>query len=186
MIGAYLELGFDHILDPKGYDHILFIIALCAIYSLKEWKKIVMLVTAFTIGHSLTLALSALDVVKVNADIVELLIMLSILATCIYNIIQVKFSFDKIYFHYSVALGFGLIHGLGFSNFFKAMLGRSEEIIWPLFSFNVGVELGQLIIVLAILLVSYLLVDLMKIKKELYTIIVSSGIFLWVISMMIG
>ena len=158
MIGAYTELGFDHILDPQGYDHILFVVALCAIYLIQDWKKVLILVTAFTIGHSLTLALSSLKIVNISASLVEKLIPITIILTCIYNIWKARTNLpskqstvreEKVMANYVLALGFGLIHGLGFSNFFKAMLGRDESIVMPLLSFNIGVELGQIVIVLA-------------------------------------
>ena len=200
MIGAYIELGFDHILDPQGYDHILFVIALCAIYLIHDWKKILVLVTAFTIGHSLTLALSSLKIVNISASLVETLIPITIIITCIYNIwkaqslpgviqsknkgqsyldqnspiSEVENKKEGLLANYTLALGFGLIHGLGFSNFFKAMLGRDESIVMPLFSFNIGVELGQIIIVVLTLLLSFLLVNLLGIKRKYYTIGLSS------------
>jgi len=86
MIGSYLELGFDHILDPKGYDHILFVIVLCVAFSAKEWRKMLVLITAFTIGHCITLGLSALNLVKVNAGLVETLIPITIIISALVNV----------------------------------------------------------------------------------------------------
>lgn len=194
MIGAYTELGFDHILDPQGYDHILFVVALCAIYLIQDWKKVLILVTAFTIGHSLTLALSSLKIVNISASLVEKLIPITIILTCIYNIWKARTNLpskqstvreEKVMANYVLALGFGLIHGLGFSNFFKAMLGRDESIVMPLLSFNIGVELGQIVIVLASLLLSYVLVGLFGIKRKYYTIGLSSIIAIWASYLMI-
>ncbi len=200
MIGAYTELGFDHILDPKGYDHILFVVALCAIYLIKDWKKVLILVTAFTIGHSLTLALSALKIVNISASLVETLIPITIILTCIYNIWKAQIFVDEgqsnlndqddirkenVMANYGLALGFGFIHGLGFSNFFKAILGRDESIIMPLLSFNIGVELGQIIIVLGTLLISYLLVNILHIKRKYYSIGISIIIAVWASYLMI-
>ena len=209
MIGAYTELGFDHILDPQGYDHILFVVALCAIYLIQDWKKILVLVTAFTIGHSLTLALSSLKIVNISASLVETLIPVTIILTCIYNIwkaqslpeisasnnnqdyldqdtssIQTSPREESVMANYVLALGFGLIHGLGFSNFFKAMLGRDESIVMPLLSFNIGVELGQVIIVLATLLISYVLVNLIGLKRKYYTVGLSTLIAVWAVYLM--
>jgi len=208
MIGAYLELGFDHILDPKGYDHILFVVALCAIYLIRDWKKILILVTAFTIGHSLTLALSSLKIVNVSASLVETLIPITIVLTCLFNIWKAQsFKEDNgpssnedildnpiestnvpieksVMANYGLALGFGMIHGLGFSNFFKAMLGRDDSIVMPLLSFNIGVELGQIIIVGLTLLISYLLVDMIKMKRKYYTVVLSGLIAVWAVYLM--
>jgi hypothetical protein len=144
---VYLKLGFEHISDIKGYDHILFIVTLCAIYSYQEWKKVAILVTAFTIGHSVTLAMAALKIIIVNAYLVELLIPITILTTAILNIAQVRKQNSRPYLSYILALCFGFIHGMGFSNFFVAIMGDSMSIVEPLFAFNIGLEIGQLLIV---------------------------------------
>jgi len=135
---TYLQLGFEHILDLGGYDHILFIVALCAIYRVEQWKKILILVTAFTIGHSLTLALAALEVVKVNATVIEFLIPVTILLTALYHVFKTDYNNQKAVLNYSLALFFGLIHGLGFSNYFRALLGKEESIVQPLFALILG------------------------------------------------
>lgn len=184
MFEVYTKLGFEHILDPQGYDHILFVIALCAVYLIKDWKKVLILVTAFTIGHSLTLALSALKIVTISASLVETLIPVTIVLTCIYNIIKGRVENEKNVVSYSLALGFGFIHGLGFSNFFKAMLGQEESIVGHLFFFNIGVELGQVIVVLLTLLLSYIVVDVLKVKHKYYNYVISGIILLWSLKMM--
>ncbi|GAB4453189.1 MAG: HupE/UreJ family protein [Bacteroidia bacterium] len=165
----YLKLGFEHISDLNGYDHILFLIALCATYQYQEWKKVLILVTAFTIGHSITLALSTLQIVSINTALIEFLIPVTILITCVFNYLQRDdLQKDKpMTTRYLVALFFGLIHGLGFSNYLKSLLGKDESIVFQLFSFNVGLELGQLVIVLFILLVSWFLTVFSNMKKEI-------------------
>ncbi len=165
MFKTYLQLGFDHILDINAYDHILFVVALCAVYSFKEWRKILILVTAFTIGHSFTLALSALKIVVFPAEIIEFLIPLTIFATAIFNVSHLHESPKMIKLNYLLALFFGWIHGLGFSNFFKALMGPDESILGPLFAFNLGVELGQIIIVFLTVLLGYIIIN--KLKKPL-------------------
>jgi len=184
MLDIYTKLGFEHILDPKGYDHILFVVALCSVYLIKDWKKVLILVTAFTIGHSLTLALSALDILTISKDLVETLIPVTIILTCLYNIVKGRVEDEKNVVNYLLALGFGFIHGLGFSNFFKAMLGKEESIVEPLFYFNIGVELGQIIIVVLTLLFSYIVVDLIKVKQKYYNYALSGIILLWAIKLM--
>ncbi len=159
MFQTYLQLGFDHILDLNGYDHILFVIVLCAVYSVRDWKKILVLVTAFTIGHSITLALSALKIVVFPSDIIEFLIPLTIFATAIFNVSKEHKSQRMVNVNYALAMFFGWIHGLGFSNFFKALLGKEESIMGPLFAFNIGVELGQIIVVAITVLAGYLIVE---------------------------
>ena len=183
MVDIYTELGFDHILDPKGYDHILFVVALCAVYLLKDWRKVLILVTAFTIGHSLTLAMSSLEVITISASLIETLIPITIVLTCIYNLFKKSIKDDKNIVNYLIALGFGFIHGLGFSNYFKALADDEESIIAPLFYFNVGVELGQIIIVVVTLLLSYLIVDLLKVKQKYYNYTISGIILIWALTM---
>ena len=140
----YTQLGLRHITDINGYDHILFIVAFSAAYAYADLLKLLVLITAFTLGHSLTLALSILNIVAINANIIETLIPITILVTCLSNIFISKLNNKK---QYAIVLFFGLIHGLGFSNYLKAILGQSGNIILPLFSFNVGLELGQIIII---------------------------------------
>jgi hypothetical protein len=161
----YFQLGTEHILTPDALDHILFVTALCLRYLWQDWKKVVVLVTAFTIGHSLTLALSALDYIHVNASWIEFLIPLTIAATCINNIVQHKAEQKKrlpvIYFF---ALFFGLIHGLAFAGQFLSLEGK-EGLIGHLLAFNIGIEAAQLLIVLVVLLLSYLVVQLLKLSR---------------------
>lgn len=146
--GFYFWEGVNHITDLKGLDHMLFVVTLCAVYRAEQWKRILILITAFTIGHSLTLALSALDIIRVNQVLIETLIPVTILLTSIYNIIPKKNDIKRVSFNYFMALGFGLIHGMGFSNFFRAMMsGIDSSFTKPLLAFNLGIETGQLIIV---------------------------------------
>jgi len=177
MFHVYFNVGLKHIADLAGYDHILFIIALCAVYRIREWKQILILVTAFTIGHSVTLALSALNIIKVNGDVIEFLIPLTIFATALYNVLYYKrdHSGRLFNFKYLMALFFGLIHGMGFSNYFKGLLGKATNITIPLFAFNVGIEIGQLIIVLFILLGSFIFLDLLKAKHRDWNLFISGG-----------
>ena len=175
MFNTYLQLGFEHILDLAAYDHILFVVALCAVYMIKDWRKILVLVTAFTIGHSITLALSALDIVVFPADIIEFLIPLTIFITAIFNVAKNHDSDRMVRWNYFLALFFGWIHGLGFSNFFKSLMGKDENIIGPLFAFNVGVEIGQLIIVGLTMLLGYVLVHMAGTKHREWNLFVSGA-----------
>ena len=176
---AYLNLGFSHITDLQGYDHILFIVALCAIYQLSDWKKVLILVTAFTVGHSITLALATLQVVNFRSDIIEFLIPVTILITAIGNLfhkpkpsrIDGKGNSQRL--RYIAALGFGLIHGLGFSNYLRSLLGKEESIVQPLFAFNIGLEAGQLLIVLILLVIGSLFTALLKVSRHDWNLVVS-------------
>ncbi len=175
----YFGLGKEHILDYiNGYDHILFVLALCALYSLHDWKKILILVTAFTIGHSITLALATLKLISVKGDWIEFLIPLTIFITSFSNIFRSEKSIDKskVQLNYAFALFFGLIHGLGFSNFLRSLLGNDQSIVSQLLAFNLGLELGQIIVVTLFLAMSFILVDLVKISRRDLTMVLSSAI----------
>jgi HupE / UreJ protein len=180
---TYFTLGLQHIADPKAYDHIVFIIALCAIYRLTEWRKVAALVTAFTIGHCMTLALAALKIVTPQYNLVEKLIPITIALTAIDNVMRNKngeslATFSKgINLNYVFALVFGLIHGLGFSNFFRELLGTETDVVQPLLAFNIGIEAGQLTIVTCILITSYLAFNVFKISQQAWTQFISGAAF---------
>ena len=153
-LGIYLHIGFKHIMDWKAWDHILFVLVLTLRYQWIDWKKLVILVTSFTIGHSITLALSTFNWINVPSDLIEFLIPVTILSTAISNYWVKSFDFKSKYpLIYFLALFFGLIHGLGFSSYLKSMLGKEESIFGPLLTFNLGLEIGQLLIVSIILII---------------------------------
>ena len=174
----YFGLGKDHIADLNGYDHILFVAALCLGYLPRDWKKILLLVTAFTIGHSITLALSALDLVKVSIKWVEFLIPVTIVLTALFNTRSLE-GFEKrnMKVVYSLTTFFGLIHGLGFSNYLKSLLGKDHSIITQLLAFNLGLEAGQIIIVAIIMLLSLICVQGLKIDRRNFILFSSGAIF---------
>ena len=173
---TYFQLGIQHIADLAAYDHILFIVALCAIYQLADWRRILILVTAFTIGHSLTLILSALDILHFNQSLIEFLIPVTILITAILNLIPaLKSGRGMPWWKYILPLIFGFIHGMGFSNYFKSLLGKEESIVQPLFAFNLGIETGQVGIVIVLLLISFGFVNIFKIKQIWWTRAVSGA-----------
>lgn len=174
----YLQLGFDHITDLNGYDHILFVVALCAIYRLSDWRKVLILVTAFTVGHSITLALATLKLIEYSTDLIEFLIPITILLTAISNFFHKSSELSSrpekgSPLRYLMATVFGLIHGMGFSNFLRSLLGREESIVKPLFAFNLGLEVGQLIIVVIILGTAFVFIDIFKTKKHDWKLILS-------------
>jgi uncharacterized BrkB/YihY/UPF0761 family membrane protein len=173
----YVSEGFYHIADWKGYDHILFVMALCLPFLFKDWKRVLLLITAFTIGHSVTLALSVFEKIIISSKWIEFLIPLTIVVTSLENLWG--HSQTKLHnrWRYATALSFGLIHGLGFSNYLKSMLGQSESIVTPLLAFNIGLEVGQLLIVIVVLLFSFLFVRLMNIEREKWIYFVNGGIF---------
>ncbi|MEO5979647.1 MAG: HupE/UreJ family protein [Chryseolinea sp.] len=177
--GLYFGLGKDHILDyANGYDHILFVIALCALYIGKDWKRVLILVTAFTIGHSITLALSTLRIVNVNSELIEFLIPLTIFITAVSNLFKDEKSIGKkrVEMNYVFAAFFGLIHGLGFSNYLRAILGKSKSIVTQLLSFNLGLEFGQIVIVALFMSACFILVDLFGVNRRDWKMVISAAV----------
>jgi hypothetical protein len=181
----YFRLGTEHILTWEAMDHILFVTALCLRYLIRDWRKVVVLVTAFTIGHSITLALSALGYVHISTKWIEFLIPITILATAINNLIQRKKQMEHpsglplIYFF---ALFFGLIHGLAYANTFLSLEGR-EGLVPHLLAFNLGIEVAQLLIVAIILAISFIFVQLIQVSRISWVRIASAVILIASIKM---
>ncbi len=171
----YFEIGWKHIVSKDALDHQLFILALAAIFLLNNWKQVLILVTAFTIGHSLTLALSVYDLVRISSKWVEFLIPLTIVVTAFFNLLQKDFSKSSLRLNYLLALFFGLVHGLGFANTIRFMLAKNEGVALPLFSFNVGLEAGQVLVVGFILLTSYLIVNKAGLPRKVWVWTLSLG-----------
>ncbi len=162
----YLKIGWQHIISWDALDHLLFILALSSIYLLRNWKQVLVLVTAFTIGHSLTLALSIYNIVRVNDKWVEFLIPCTIVITGLFNLLQGSRERHGIQLNYLLALFFGLVHGLGFANTIRFMLAGGQGIGVPLFGFNVGLELGQIVVVTLILLTAQLAVVQLGLRRK--------------------
>lgn len=163
----YFGIGIGHILTWEAMDHILFVAALCLRYLVRDWKKVIVLVTAFTIGHSITLALSALQLIHINTHWIEFLIPVTIVATAVNNLLQRRNRLEhpsKLPLIYFFALFFGLIHGLAFANSLLSLIGGDNMII-PLLSFNLGIEAAQLLVVAIILAISFIFVHLMRIRR---------------------
>ena len=183
----YFNLGLQHVLDWQAYDHVLFITVLVAAYSISEWKNIIWLVTIFTIGHTLSLALSTFEVVIVRSEPVEFLIPLTILLTAVYNLTRAgkKSRNNKIQVLYLATLFFGIIHGLGFSTYFKMISGSSSNIVLPLLEFALGIEAAQIIVVLVVLLLSFLVQYIFKFSQRDWILVVSSIVIGFAIPMLI-
>ena len=173
----YFRLGWEHIMSWDALDHLLFIAALAAIYLLKDWKQVLVLITAFTIGHSLTLALSVYDVIRFNGKWVEFLIPCTIVVTAFSNLFQKKFTAQSIRINYFLALSFGLIHGMGFANTIRFILAEDQSIGWGLFGFNVGLEAGQIVVVTLLLLFAYFIVNILKVNRRDWVIFLSAAVF---------
>lgn len=161
----YFLDGVKHITDVDGFDHMLYLIALVAIYEVREIRRIVVLITAFTVGHSLTLILAGLDLVRPNTDLIEFLIPITILITALSNLRYAQRVKQPVPHHgwrYLLAAVFGLIHGMGFSSYFRMVVDRDESIVQPLLFFNLGVEVGQIAIVLVFMLFTFLVQGLFR------------------------
>lgn len=183
----FFSLGREHIMDINGYDHILFVIALATVYLSTDWKRVLILVTAFTIGHSVTLALVALDVFSINSSVVEFLIPVTIFITAASNIWKREqyISSNESRLNYFFALFFGLIHGMGFSNYLKGLLGNESSIITQLFAFNLGLEVGQIIIVIAFMGIGYVMNKYINVSRKDWILAISSAVAGIAITLMI-
>lgn len=167
----WFNLGIQHITDLQGYDHMLFLLVTTCVFVLRDFKKVLILISGFTVGHSITLAMSTLKFISVNANFIELSIAMTIFITTVYQIYQLKSKENKISlkFEFVIISIFGLIHGLGFSNMLKSMLGSEENIILPLLYFNLGIEVGQVLIVGMILIINTLIINNFKSYQTVYT-----------------
>ena len=174
---AYLKLGWQHILDVEGYDHMLFLVALLALYTIRSWKPVLILITAFTLGHSVTLLITGLRGPLIPGAWVEFLIPITILLTVIGNLYLAgqKKAGSGFRWRYALAAIFGLIHGMGFSNFFSALMGKDADILMPLLAFNLGIELGQIAFVSVLLIVQILLVSFMRMQTRSWNLVLSGA-----------
>tara|TARA_Y100000768_G_C23913875_1_gene651372 strand:- start:659 stop:1246 length:588 start_codon:yes stop_codon:yes gene_type:complete len=175
----YLKLGFEHIANLNGNDHIIFLVALCAVYQIREWRKILILVTAFTIGHSISLFVVSLNFFSISSRIIKFLIPATILITSLQNIITKKpiVNSSGMFRNYLAALFFGLIHGMDFSNYFKALIMSPDKILIPLLGFNFGIELGQLLIVFFIVFISFIFLNILRVKHFKWNLFISGAAF---------
>ena len=185
---VYFNIGLKHVLDINGYDHVLFLIALCVPYAFKDWKRVLLLVTLFTVGHTISLILSVYGVVQVKASLIEFLIPITILITALFHLFTAGKSSKKesISFVASVTLFFGIIHGLGFSNYFKSILpGSSSDKLLPLLEFALGIETAQIIVVIIVLIISYIVQTVFRFSKRDWILVASAFVCGVVVPMII-
>lgn len=173
----YLKEGWHHIISLGAMDHILFITALAVVYKPAEWKKVLILVTAFTIGHAITLVLSVMDILRFSDIWVEFLIPCTIMVTAAVNLFQKEFSARSLRINYFLALFFGLIHGMGYANAIRFSLARGQGFGLSLFSFNLGLEIGQIFVVLLLLLLTYIFTRLPWVTRRKWVLAVSALVF---------
>ncbi len=184
----YVKLGFGHVLDWKAYDHILFLVVLTVGYTFDNWKRILALVTLFTLGHTISLFLAVYGVISINSRLVEFLIPITILITALFNVFTAKkvSKNNGINLLYGAAIFFGLIHGLGFSSYFSVISGKSGAKVLPLLEFALGIELAQIIIVMIVLVVSFIIQTFLRFPKRDWILITSSIVIGMVIPMLIA
>ena len=180
-LAFYFKEGWHHIISLNALDHQLFIVALSAIYILKDWKKVLILVTAFTVGHSITLALSIYDIIRANENWVEFLIPITIIITATFNFFVKEFNTKNLQVNYFFALFFGFIHGLGFANSIRFMLAGNQTIGFGLLGFNLGLEAGQIVCVTIILLSAYLVINIAGVKRKSWILALSTVTILWAV-----
>ncbi len=186
---VYFNVGLKHVLDSNAYDHVLFLMALVTPYAFKDWKNVLVLVSLFTIGHTLALLLSVFGVVQIKVSLVEFLIPITILATALYHLFTAgksSKSNNGITFVAIITLFFGIIHGLGFSNYFKTILsGNASDKLLPLLDFAVGIEAAQMIVVLVVLIISYIVQLFFRFSKRDWALVTSAFIIGVVLPMLI-
>jgi len=185
---AYFEIGLRHVLDIQAYDHVLFLIALTVPYAFKDWKRVLLLISVFTLGHTLTLFLSVFEFIAIRTSLVEFLIPITILITAVFHLFTAgktakNESISVISF---ITLFFGIIHGLGFSNYFNTILGGTKTSkILPLLEFALGIETAQIIVVLVVLIVSYFIQTFFRFSKRDWTLVMASFVIGVVVPMLI-
>ncbi|WP_435624196.1 HupE/UreJ family protein [Flagellimonas sp.] len=184
----YVDLGFKHVLDFGAYDHILFLAALATPFTFKYWKKVVVLATIFTVAHCASLALAAFDVLTVDVGLIEFLIPVTIFLTALFNLIYVFKDAVSIgmYLHGLATAFFGLIHGFGFSNYFRLLMAEEEDKITPLLGFATGIEFSQVAIILVVLGVAFVAQHFLKLKRKHFITILSILIMLITIPLLIA
>jgi len=172
----YLKLGFDHVLDWNAYDHVLFLTALVASYSFQQSKKVIWLVTLFTVGHVLSLALSAYNILRIDSLYIEFLIPVSIVFTAAYNIFTAgkSKSSGKINLLFFITFFFGLVHGFGFSTYFNMLAKSADNIFLMLAEFALGIELAQILVVFVVLLLSFVVQNVFRFSKRDWILVISS------------
>jgi len=184
----YFQIGLKHVLDINAYDHVLFLIALTTPYLFKDWKRILLLVSVFTIGHTLALLLSVYGIIAIKVNTVEFLIPITILITALFNLFTAGKTSknDGLNLVFFVTLFFGIIHGLGFSNYFKTILGGSANSkLLPLGEFALGIEAAQLVVVFVVLILSYIVQTVFRFSKRDWALVMSAFIIGVVVPMII-
>lgn len=176
--GFYIKLGLEHVLDITAYDHILFLAALAIPFTFSLWKRILALVTIFTVAHCLSLGLAVFNIVELNPQLIEFLIPITIFVTASFNVKDaLQGNAHRTLIVQSTATAFfGLIHGLGFSNYFKMLMAGEDEKIVPLLGFAAGIEISQVVVIMGVLLAALLVQAGLKVKQKHFILATSLSI----------
>jgi hypothetical protein len=175
----YFNIGLKHVLDINAYDHVLFLIALTVPYAFKDWRRLLILISLFTLGHTLALILSVFGIVYIKVNLVEFIIPITILIVALFNLFTAgkNNKNESISLIAIVTLFFGIIHGLGFSNYFKTILpGNTTDKLLPLSEFALGIEAAQIIVVFIVLIASYIVQTVFRFSKRDWTLVMSAFI----------
>lgn len=184
----YFEIGLRHILNQFAYDHILFLIALIVPYTFKDWKRLLLLVSVFAVGHTLSMLLSVFGMIVIRGNLVEFLIPITILIVAVFHLFTAGKSSknQSISMVVFVTLFFGVIHGLGFASYFKSVLGGvPQSKLLPIAEFALGIEVSQIVVVFVVLILSYIVQTFFRFSKRDWALVMSSFVIGVVLPMII-
>lgn len=184
----HVEYGINHVLDINAYDHVLFLIVLAVPYLFKDWKRVLLLVTLFTLGHTLSLVLAAYNVVSVNGQLVEFLIPITIMIVALFNVFTAGKGAqkEKVGVLFFSALFFGLVHGLGFAREFRMLVGKSDNKLVTLLEFALGIEIAQIIIVFVVLFLGFIMQTVFRFSNRDWVMVISAVVVGLVIPMILN
>ena len=181
----YVKLGLNHVLDATAYDHVIFFIALVIPYLFKDWKRVLSLVTVFTVGHTLSLLLAVFGIIRFSASWIEFLIPVTILITALYSMFTAgKTQKNTVGIAFIATLFFGLIHGFGFSNYFRQIVAAEDQKLVPSLEFALGIEIAQVIVVIFVLALSFVMQNIFRFSKKEWMLIGSGIVIGFVIPML--
>lgn len=184
----HVEYGINHVLDINAYDHVLFLIVLTVPYLFKDWKRVLLLVSLFTLGHTLSLILGAYNIIRVNSELVEFLIPITILIVAVFNVFTAGKGAqkEKVGVLFFLTLFFGLVHGLGFAREFQMLVGKTDNKMATLLEFALGIELAQIIIVFVVLFLGYIMQTVFRFSKRDWVMVISAIVVGLVIPMILN
>ena len=173
----YFRLGYRHVLDIYGVDHMLFIIAIMSVFLLRDWRRALVLFLFYVIGSSISLSLAANEIIRVDINIIDYLIPVTILIAAVINIFKKPESYTpRSIFRFAILLIFGLIHGFGFADYLMDILGTDLNLAVPIIGFNLGIELGLFLVGFVFLIISWVFINNLGISRRDWRLVISYGI----------